>query len=208
MQTILPIQRQLVPFLTLLAFVVLMLPVYGQVNTPCTASTLTSFTPCMNFLTNSSGSGTSPTRDCCTSLRNLTSSGLDCLCLVVTGSVPFQIPINRSLAISLPRACNMPGVPVQCKGPSSLGPSLSPGESPAASPTGTVVPEPTPSSPAPESDTTPVLTPPSPDVGSETPTATPGSRPVLTPPSAATASYTFSPPILLFALGFVAFKYN
>jgi hypothetical protein len=38
------------------------------------------------------------------------------LCLVVTGSVPFGVPINRTLAISLPRACNVPGVPVQCEG--------------------------------------------------------------------------------------------
>lgn len=92
-------------------------PSYGQISTPCNASILgTFFTPCMNFLTNSSGNGTSPTTECCSALKSLTSGGMDCLCLIVTGSVPFRIPVNRTLAISLPRACNMAGVPVQCKG--------------------------------------------------------------------------------------------
>ena len=92
-------------------------PAYAQISTPCNVSVLsTFFTPCMNFLTSSSANGTSPTTQCCSALKSLTSGGMDCLCLIVTGSVPFRIPFNRSLAISLPRACNMPGVPVQCKG--------------------------------------------------------------------------------------------
>lgn len=92
-------------------------PAHAQINTPCNPSGLTSlFTPCMGFLTNSSANGTSPTTECCTALKSLTSSGMDCLCLIITASVPFKIPINRTLAVSLPRACNMPGVPVQCKG--------------------------------------------------------------------------------------------
>lgn len=99
-----------------IALVALVVPVYGQITTPCNPSVLSSFTPCMNFLTNSTSNGGSPTTDCCGALKNLTSNGLDCLCLIVTGSVPFQLPINRTLAISLPRACNMAGVPVQCKG--------------------------------------------------------------------------------------------
>lgn len=111
MELSLSVQR-LVPFLV----VALVLPVYGQINSPCTPTMLTTFTPCMNFLTNSSGSGTSPSSDCCGSLRNLTGNSLDCACLIVTASVPFRVPINRTLAISLPRACNMPSVPVQCKG--------------------------------------------------------------------------------------------
>lgn len=53
---------------------------------------------------------------------------------------------------------------------------------------------------APESDTTLLLTPPAPTVGSEAPTATTGSRPVLTP-SAATPSYCLSPSFLLLVLG-------
>ncbi|KAI3469595.1 hypothetical protein Pfo_026258 [Paulownia fortunei] len=105
--------------------------VSGQITTPCTPSMITTFTPCMNFVTNSSSlNGTAPTADCCNSLKSLMSSGKDCLCLIATGSVPFQIPINRTLAISLPRACNMPGVPLQCKElapPEPLSPRSAPG---------------------------------------------------------------------------------
>ncbi|OMO85673.1 hypothetical protein COLO4_21514 [Corchorus olitorius] len=189
--------------------------VNAQITTPCNPSMLSSFTPCMNFLTNSSGNGTSPTADCCNSLKNLTNGGMDCLCLIVTGSVPFQLPINRTLAISLPRACNMPGVPVKCKapagapipapGPTSLAPTLSPAASPTLSPSGPIVPEPTPSAESPESDTTPTLTPPSSTVGSEAPTATTGSRPVLTP-STANPSHSFAPIFVVLSLGFVIFK--
>ncbi|KAJ9154287.1 hypothetical protein P3X46_027640 [Hevea brasiliensis] len=208
---------RMVPVLAI-ALIVLIFPAHGQINTPCTPSFLSSFAPCMNFLTNSSANGTSPSQDCCSSLKNLTSNGMDCLCLIFTGSVPFQIPINRSLAISLPRACNMQRVPVQCKasvspipapGPASLGPSLSPRVSPpAASPKASVVPEPTPSTLPPESSTTPVLTPPSPTVDTGAPTSTTGSRPVLNPPSsAAESSHSLSPSFLLFAIGFVVLKY-
>ncbi|KAK6265792.1 hypothetical protein QUC31_016629 [Theobroma cacao] len=205
---------RLVPVL-FVALTALMLPVYGQINTPCSPSMLSTFTPCINFLRNSTANGTSPTADCCKSLQTLTSGGRDCLCLIMTGSVPFQIPINRTLAISLPRACNMPGVPVQCKaaagvpvpapGPISLSPTLSPGASPTLSPKGSLVPEPTPSAEAPEFDTTPALTPPSSTVGSEAPTASTGSRPVLTP-SSANPAYCFSPFLVVFALAFVIFK--
>ncbi|GLT78546.1 hypothetical protein SLA2020_500770 [Shorea laevis] len=186
--------------------------VSGQVNSPCTPNMLTSVTPCMNFLTNSSANGTTPTADCCNSLKSLTSGGMGCLCLIVTGTVPFQVPVNRTLAISLPRSCNMPSVPVQCK--ANIAPVPAPGPislSPGGSPAAPVVPEPTPSTEptppaeAPVSDTTPVLTPPSTE-GSATPTATTGSRPALTP-SAAVSSYSLSPSLLLAAVGFVVLKY-
>lgn len=92
-------------------------PAYAQITTPCNASVINnSLGPCMGFLTNSSGNGTSPTAECCSSIKSLTSGGMDCLCLIVTATIPFRIPINRTLAISLPRACKLPGVPLQCKG--------------------------------------------------------------------------------------------
>ncbi|XP_012069671.1 non-specific lipid-transfer protein-like protein At2g13820 [Jatropha curcas] len=210
-----PVSRMLA-ILAIALIVLINFPADGQISTPCTPSMLSTFSPCMNFLTNSSSNGTSPSQQCCSSLKNLTSNGVDCFCLIATGSVPFQIPINRSLAISLPRACNMPGVPLQCKatgspvpasGPASLGPTLSPRISPSASPKASVVPEPTPSAIPPESSTTPVLPPPSTTVGTGAPTSTTGSRPVLTPPSAAVSSHSFSPSLLIFALGFVTLKY-
>lgn len=92
-------------------------PVDGQIiSTPCTGPMITSFTPCVNFLTNSSSNGTSPTEDCCSALRTMMTNGTNCLCLIVTGGIPFQMPMNPNLAMSLPQACNMPGVPLQCKG--------------------------------------------------------------------------------------------
>ncbi|OAY27968.1 non-specific lipid transfer protein GPI-anchored 20 [Manihot esculenta] len=198
---------RMAPFLAI-ALIGLIYPAHGQINTPCTPSSLSSISPCMNFLTNSSGNGTSPSQNCCNSLKNLTSNGMGCLCLIVTGSVPFQIPINRSLAISLPRACNMPGVQVQCK--ASVSPTPAPGPasprvSPSASPQASVVPEPTPSTLPPESSTTPSV----PTVDTGAPTSSTGNRPVVNPPSsAAVSSYSFSPSLLLFAIGFVFVKYD
>lgn len=103
---------------------VMMVQVDSQSITICSRAMTRSFSPCLNYLTSSSSSASSPTEACCTSLKNLMSNGQDCLCLIVTGGVLFQIPFNRALALSLPRACKMAGVPVECKGtPSS--PTLS-----------------------------------------------------------------------------------
>ncbi|KAF5943078.1 hypothetical protein HYC85_020720 [Camellia sinensis] len=137
---------RLLPTLAI-ALTVLIVPVHCQIQSTCTASMLSSVSPCMNFITNSTANGTSPTTDCCNSLRSLTSNGMACLCLIAIGSVPFQIPINRTVAISLPRACKMPRVPVQCKasvapipapGPIALSPTLSPGAAAPLSPRGTM----------------------------------------------------------------------
>ncbi|KAJ7980011.1 Non-specific lipid-transfer protein [Quillaja saponaria] len=194
---------------------VMTIPSFGQINTSCSPSMLSSVTPCLNFLSGSSSNGTSPTPNCCNSLRSLTSNGTDCFCLIVTASVPFRVPINRTLAISLPRACNLPGVPVQCKataaplpapGPASLGPSASHGFIPSPSPEASDVPEPITPALAPQSDTTPLLTPPSPTVDSEAPAGTTaGSRPVLTPSSA--VSYSLSTTLLLVVIGLAALKF-
>jgi hypothetical protein len=39
-----------------------------------------------------------------------------CACLILTGNVPLGLPINRTLAVTLPKACNSMSVPLQCKG--------------------------------------------------------------------------------------------
>ncbi|KAJ9567052.1 hypothetical protein OSB04_003018 [Centaurea solstitialis] len=176
-------------------------PVYSQISTPCSPSMITTFTPCLNFITNSTTNGTTtPTADCCNSLKTVTSTGTDCLCMIATGNVPFQIPINQTLAISLPRACRMPGVPLQCKaaaatpipspGPAALGPALSPGSPStvpeALSPTSTPESNTTPAL-TPESDMTPALTPPTSTGGGDS-TTNPSSRPNVTP-SAAASTY-------------------
>ncbi|KAI3408744.1 AAI domain-containing protein [Psidium guajava] len=190
-------------------------PVRSQITTPCTPAMMSSFTPCMNFVTNSSLNGTTPTSQCCDSLKSLTNSGMGCLCLIVAGGIPFQIPINRTLAISLPRACNMPSVPLQCKstgaplpapGPATLGPSRSPSSSPASSPTGSTDSQPGSPALSPESNTPSLSTPPSPTVTSANPTQTTGSRSDVNPTSAARPSNVFSPALLLVALASALLK--
>ncbi|TKY51175.1 YLS3 protein [Spatholobus suberectus] len=213
--------------LVLAMAMVMAAPAYAQISPPCNASLLgTFFTPCMNVLTNSSANGTSPSTECCSALKSLTSGSMDCFCLIVTGSVPFRIPVNRTLALSLPRACNMPGVPVQCKasgsplpapGPVSLGPFPSPASAPSA-PSGfiptpgpqasTVLPSPISPSLAPLSDTTPSLvTPPSPSADSGNPSVSTGSGRTNLTPSSAMTSYNVPPSLLFIALGFAVLKY-
>ncbi|CAM8988379.1 unnamed protein product [Rhodiola kirilowii] len=185
-----------------LASMVLNSQVFGQISTPCTAPVTNMFTPCMNFVTNSSGSGSSPTADCCNALKSMTSTGLDCLCLLLTASIPFQLPVNRTVVASLPRACNMPGVPVQCKGAAGAplpapGPAaFAPNQSP--SPAGSVVPGAFSPTLAPSSDIPTATSPPA-------DTNAPAIRPAVTPSAA--ASTNFSPVFILAAFGALAMKF-
>ncbi|XP_073147097.1 non-specific lipid transfer protein GPI-anchored 16-like [Henckelia pumila] len=121
-------------FATLLMF--LFLEANAQmISTPCTTAMINSFTPCLNYVTRSSATGSSPTQDCCSALESLVSDSMDCACLIVTGNVPVSVPfVNRNLAISLPRVCKT-SVPVKCKasgdtlpapGPVLFGPSAAP----------------------------------------------------------------------------------
>ncbi|KAL3507873.1 hypothetical protein ACH5RR_033255 [Cinchona calisaya] len=194
-----------------ISLVLLSLPVYSQINAPCTSSMLTSFTPCLNFVTNSSSNATSPTSDCCNALKTFMTNGTGCLCLIATGSVPFNIPINRSLALSLPRSCNQPGVPLQCK--ASITPAPAPGPlasglSPAAapSPTDSVIPLGGSPTLAPEAETTPSLTPSSSTTNSgSSPPGNSGNRQSVTP-SAASTTLSFSPVLLLAVFVAIALK--
>ncbi|KAK4478103.1 hypothetical protein RD792_017368 [Penstemon davidsonii] len=97
-----------------IALTIIVVPVNGQSSSLCTGPMMRIVTPCISFL--ASGSNvSSPSSDCCSSIKDLMSNGQDCLCLIVTGGAPFEVPINRTLAISLPRACRMSGVPIECK---------------------------------------------------------------------------------------------
>ncbi|KAK4848204.1 hypothetical protein QYF36_010318 [Acer negundo] len=183
--------------------------VNGQITTPCTASMISSFTPCINFITGSTANGASPTRGCCDSLKSLMSSSMDCACLVIAANIPLRLPINRTLALSLPRACNMGGVPIQCKasgtplpapGPVLLGPTLAPMADSPFSPQASKA---SAFAPAPDSDTTMDLTPASPPL--PTTTSSGGVRPVLTPPPS--DSCHISPPaVLLSIVGMMIFN--
>ncbi|KAK4482863.1 hypothetical protein RD792_010036 [Penstemon davidsonii] len=199
------------PSIVLLAFAiaitstVIVMPVNGQSSMICTGAMMRSFSPCISYLTSGSNSSSSPTSNCCNSLKDLMSNGQDCLCLIVTGGSALQVPINRTLAMSLPRACNMSGVPIEYKatsspvpapvpgGPGPGGSNTSPGSFPSP-PRGPF----TPPSSTPGGDTT---TPEAPE-GDIVPTLTPpGMRPVLTPSAAAQTSHmSVFPSLLLVAV--------
>ncbi|WOH01707.1 hypothetical protein DCAR_0521092 [Daucus carota subsp. sativus] len=200
-------------------FLFFVVPGDCQISTPCTISMISSFTPCINFITGSTGNGaSSPSTACCDSLKSLTSSSVDCTCLLVTGNVPFQLPINQTLAITLPRACNSASVPIQCKasgvplpapGPVLFGPTPPP--TTAASPFSPTASKA--SAPAPANAPAKTITGMEPasapaDTTSEnlTPTATPGIRPVLNPTSASNRQsfYVLSPFLLLAFLGILS----
>ncbi|XP_009769137.1 non-specific lipid transfer protein GPI-anchored 20-like [Nicotiana tabacum] len=189
------------------------LPINAQFPTsPCTSTMLTSFTPCLSFLANSSGNGTTPSAGCCTALKTLMSNGTACLCVIATGGIPFQIPINPNATMSLPRACNMAAVPFQCKAssPPAAAPGPSGADAPSSSPTSAPSPSRSPKdvtdsqpmSPtlAPEAETVPTVTPTSPSVTNSGRRQNP-----VTPSAAPSLSYGFSPLFLLVAFGAIGF---
>ncbi|XP_019180322.1 PREDICTED: non-specific lipid-transfer protein-like protein At2g13820 isoform X2 [Ipomoea nil] len=184
----------------LLLAISLALPLNAQINSPCTASMLTSFTPCLNFITNSSPTGGSPSSDCCNIMKSVMGNGVGCLCFIAAGGIPFQVPINRNLTLSLPRACQTPGVSVQCKASgtptaaSSPAAAVSPAPGPSRGPGGDDVQKPLSPSLAPESDA-----PPSPTTVSETPATNTGSR--VSPTPSAAPSRCPSPLLMVAVLG-------
>ncbi|CAN6181419.1 unnamed protein product [Urochloa humidicola] len=159
----------------------------------CTASLITSFTPCLNFLmTNSTnGGGVAPTQDCCRSLGQLMSASTGCACLILTGTVPLGVPVNRTLAIALPKACNSAAVPLQCRDTSAQIPA--PGPVIANAPSAALPPPATPATQDPEAPGTPI------SQGQTRPMVLPSSAPRA---SAGTpAAVTF---VLLLAVGAAA----
>ncbi|XP_047964214.1 non-specific lipid transfer protein GPI-anchored 16-like [Salvia hispanica] len=82
----------------------------AQINTACSNSMISSFTPCLSIV-----AGSSPSRGCCNALKSLVENNMDCACLIITGNVPVSIPfINANLGSTLPRACRT-SIPMQCK---------------------------------------------------------------------------------------------
>ncbi|KAM0839969.1 hypothetical protein ACQ4PT_059969 [Festuca glaucescens] len=158
--------------------------VSGQaVATSCTASLISTFTPCLNFVTGSTNGGGSPTQQCCRAVAGVVRTAEDCACLILTGNVPFGLPINRTLAISLTRICKSLSVPLQCRdtavqipaaGPIAFAPALPP--LPPLPPVSSVV-DPPATSPAAEVDAPPI---------------TQSQRPVVVPSSAWTSARALS----------------
>ncbi|KAM3278777.1 hypothetical protein ACQJBY_046206 [Aegilops geniculata] len=157
-----------------LVLVVLPAAVSGQagVATSCTASLISTFTPCLNFVTGSTNGGGSPTLQCCRAVAGVVRTGADCACLILTGNVPFGLPINRTLAISLPRVCKSLSVPLVCRDTATRIPAPGPiAFAPALPPLPALPPE----SSVDETATSPAV---------EAPPVMQGQRPVVVPSSA------------------------
>nr|XP_043612097.1 non-specific lipid transfer protein GPI-anchored 5-like [Erigeron canadensis] len=105
---------------------------------------------CLNYIT---GNTSTPSSSCCSQLGSVVQSQPQCLCQVLNGNgINLGISINRTLAVTLPGACNVQTPPVsQCN--AANGPTSTSTPSPAASPAGsTSEPDILPESPT-ESDT-------------------------------------------------------
>ncbi|XP_022013182.1 non-specific lipid transfer protein GPI-anchored 2 isoform X1 [Helianthus annuus] len=115
----------------------------------CT-NALMGMSSCLSFIT---GNTSTPSSSCCSQLGNVVQSQPQCLCQVMNGAgINLGISINRTLALTLPGACNVQTPPVsQCD--AANGPTSTSTPTPAASPEGsTSEPDILPESPT-ESDT-------------------------------------------------------
>lgn len=80
----------------------------------CT-NVLIGMAPCLNYVT---GSSSTPTSSCCSSLASVVQSQPQCLCTALNGGgAALGISINQTLALALPGACNVKTPPVSlCDG--------------------------------------------------------------------------------------------
>ncbi|VAI37896.1 non-specific lipid transfer protein GPI-anchored 2-like [Triticum dicoccoides] len=84
----------------------------------CTTA-LVGLYPCMNYI---SGSGTAPTKSCCSQLASVVQSQPQCLCTALGGdsSSLGGVTINKTRALELPNACNVQTPPAsKCNGAGS-----------------------------------------------------------------------------------------
>ena len=77
----------------------------------CTKHIL-SLSPCLDFVTGFDNAGVQPTEDCCSALDSVLAHEPSCLCLL--------FPIDLTLVVSLPAACNIITSQEICKGTAFL----------------------------------------------------------------------------------------
>ncbi|KAI3798135.1 hypothetical protein L1987_33404 [Smallanthus sonchifolius] len=120
-----------------LAFVLLTLCWGGSMAQSGCTSVLIGMAPCLNYVT---GSSKTPSSSCCSSLANVVKSQPQCLCTALDGSTmaSLGISINKTIALSLPHACNVKTPPVSrcnvmapAESPISLDDESSKGPSPS-----------------------------------------------------------------------------
>lgn len=78
-------------------------------------SAIVSLSPCLNYV---SGNSSSPSHPCCSQLANVVRSEPRCLCVLVSGGhSSASLNINETLALGLPKACDVHTPPVsRCDG--------------------------------------------------------------------------------------------
>ncbi|KAF3436271.1 hypothetical protein FNV43_RR23363 [Rhamnella rubrinervis] len=108
--------------------VVVVLVGEAAAQSSCTTA-ITNLSPCLNYIT---GSSSTPSSSCCSQLSNVVQSSPQCLCSLLNGgAASLGIPVNQTLALSLPGACKVRTPPItQCQ--AANGPAAS--EAPTASP--------------------------------------------------------------------------
>ncbi|KAK9062558.1 hypothetical protein SSX86_019745 [Deinandra increscens subsp. villosa] len=112
-----------------LAFVLLTLWWGGSMGQSGCTSVLIGMAPCLNYVT---GSSKTPTSSCCSSLANVVKSQPQCLCTALDGKAmaSLGISINKTVALSLPHACNVKTPPVSRCNAGNNAPMMAPIKSP------------------------------------------------------------------------------
>ncbi|KAG8370230.1 hypothetical protein BUALT_Bualt14G0095400 [Buddleja alternifolia] len=112
----------------LIALTVLSTGVMAQSG--CT-SVLIGMASCLNYV---SGTATTPSSSCCSALANVVQTQPRCLCAIVNGGGnSLGVSINQTLALDLPRVCQVATPPTsRCNVVN--GPAMSPVGSPESSP--------------------------------------------------------------------------
>ncbi|KAI4331508.1 hypothetical protein MLD38_029693 [Melastoma candidum] len=72
---------------------------------------LLSLVPCAPFV---QATTPSPPQSCCDVLNQIYGQQPRCLCLLLNATNVVSIPINNTLALQLPRLCNIPADPSSC----------------------------------------------------------------------------------------------
>lgn len=100
-------------FLCLVMVLMTNMVTQNAAQSSCT-TTLTSLSPCLNYIM---GSSSTPSATCCSQLSSVVQSSPQCLCSLLNGGASsFGITINQTLALSLPASCKVQTPPVsQCK---------------------------------------------------------------------------------------------
>ncbi|XP_022898180.1 protein YLS3-like isoform X3 [Olea europaea var. sylvestris] len=114
--------------ISLVLVLVVMLSDDTKAQSGCTTA-IVGLSPCLNYVI---GNSSTPSSSCCSQLSGVVKSQPQCLCSLLNGGAAssFGITINQTLALALPKVCNVQTPPVsRC----NATPVSSPAESPAES---------------------------------------------------------------------------